>query len=94
MESAQTDVILRCSDSASRKEVLMKALPSGRIHGQVQEILNSDDSEWINVLSVTIAVLHNQFMQERDSKAAFDGLTHVPFPRLSPISKIAKRKAG
>jgi hypothetical protein len=72
----------------------MKALPSGRIHGQVQEILNSDDSEWINVLSVTIAVLHNQFMQERGSKAGFEGLTHVPLPRLRPISKITKRKAG
>ena len=70
---------------------LMKVLPFGRIHGQVDEILNSDDNEWINVLNVTIAMLHKQFIQERCSDAAFEELTHGP--RRGSIVKITKRKA-
>jgi hypothetical protein len=51
----------------------MEARLPERIHGQVDQILNSKDREWIDILSVTIEVLHEQFTRDQYHKAPLQG---------------------
>jgi hypothetical protein len=70
----------------------MEARLPGRIHGQVDQILNSKDSEWIDVLSVTIAVLHEQFTREQ-YQAPFQDFRSLRYRKTTRIEKVKKKSA-
>jgi hypothetical protein len=78
---------------SSKKEVVMEAELPGRIHGQVDQILNSKNSEWVDILSVTIAVLHEQFTREQSHKAPFQDFGSLPYRKLTRIDKVEKNSA-
>jgi hypothetical protein len=71
----------------------MEARLPGRIHGQVDQILNSKDTEWIDILSVTIAVLHEQFTREQCHKVPFQDFGSLRYRKLTRIDKVEKNTA-
>jgi hypothetical protein len=65
----------------------------GRIHGQVDQILNSKDSEWIDILRVTIEVLHEQFTRERCDKAPLQDFGSVRYRKATRVERVEKNSA-
>jgi hypothetical protein len=60
----------------------------GRIHAQVDQILNSKDNQWIQTLSVTIGVLHEQFTRERSHQAPLQDIGSLRYRKLTGNEKI------
>jgi hypothetical protein len=71
----------------------MEAPQSGRIRGQIDQILNSNDGEWIDVLSVTIAALHRQFTLEQQPPGSADAFADVRSFKQISVPKVQKRSA-
>ena len=78
---------------SSNKEVVMEAQLSGRVRHLVDQILNSRDPEWIDILSVTVAVLHRQFTLERRSAAPPEDFDSLQTSKPLPTAKVQKQSA-